>query len=256
MFHQPLWASSARRLRRAIVPATICAGLTLGAILVTARPALAMNPCNEANPPARCFPPPPPPPPPPVAPSVTNLHPTFCGALCLEWDWTGHAGDTDYLVTTIDRSTGQLLSSLTGPDAGTHAEQDNLLERCGHRYQIFVTTVKTGDINSPPVSSTITQPTCLGGSVADLHSTACGNLCLQWDWTAPSGDTNYLITTTDETTGQVLSSLTGMDTGTHAEDANHGEVCGHTYQISVADADFGAGPDTSDITLPPCGWRL
>jgi hypothetical protein len=92
--------------------------------------------------------------------AITNLHPTACGALCLQWDWTGHAGDTDYLVTTTDQTTGQVLSSLTGMDPGTHAEDADSGEVCGHTYQVAVVTVETGDTNSPPVTSDITLPAC------------------------------------------------------------------------------------------------
>jgi hypothetical protein len=251
MSPQSLWDGSlARCLRRAIIPTIVCAGLTLAAVLVTARPALAMNPCNEPNPPAQCLPPPP-----PVAPQVTNLHATACGPLCLQWDWTGHAGDTDYLVTTTDKTTGQVLSSLTGTDGGTHAADANHGEVCGHTYQIAVVTVKSGDTNSPPVTSNITLPACVAPPVTNLHSTACGPLCLQWDWTGHAGDTDYLVTTTDKTTGQVLSSLTGTDGGTHAADTNHGEVCGHTYQIAVVTVktgDTNSPSVTSNTTLPAC----
>ena len=96
----------------------------------------------------------------PVAPSATDLHSTACGPLCLQWDWTGHAGDTDYLVTTTDETTGQVLSSLTGTDPGTHAEDANNGEVCGHTYRITVVTVETGATNSPPVTSNITLPAC------------------------------------------------------------------------------------------------
>jgi PKD repeat protein len=95
-----------------------------------------------------------------VAPSVTHLHSTGCGVLCLQWDWTGHPGDTDYLVTTTDATTGQVLGSLTGTDPGTHAEDANHGEICGHTYQVSVITVTTGDTNSPPVTSNITLPAC------------------------------------------------------------------------------------------------
>ena len=96
----------------------------------------------------------------PVAPAVTSLHPTACGALCLQWDWTGHPGDTDYLVTTTEETTGQVLSSLTGVDPGTHAEDVNNGEVCGHTYQVAVVTVETGATNSPPVTSSTTLPAC------------------------------------------------------------------------------------------------
>jgi hypothetical protein len=95
-----------------------------------------------------------------VAPPVTNLHSTACGPLCLQWDWTGHAGDTDYLVTTTDETVGHVLSSLTGVDPGTHAEDANNGEVCGHTYQIAVVTVITGDTNSSPVTANITLPAC------------------------------------------------------------------------------------------------
>ena len=95
-----------------------------------------------------------------MRPSVTDLHSTACGALCLQWDWTGHAGDTDYLVTTTDQTTGQVLGSLTGTDPGTHAEDANNGEVCGHTYQVAVVTVTTGGTNSPPVTANITLPAC------------------------------------------------------------------------------------------------
>jgi hypothetical protein len=96
----------------------------------------------------------------PVAPSVTDLHSTACGPLCLQWDWTGHADDTDYLVTTTDETTGQGLGSLTGTDPGTHAEDANNGEVCGHTYQVAVVTVETGATNSSPVTSNVTLPAC------------------------------------------------------------------------------------------------
>jgi hypothetical protein len=53
-----------------------------------------------------------------------------------------------------------VLGSLTGTDPGTHAEDANNGEVCGHTYQVAVVTVETGATNSPPVSSNITLPAC------------------------------------------------------------------------------------------------